>query len=576
MIPSNLIRDTIQNQLGSQYQLNGLGNDSDLFASMQTAQLAFNLLGFLALFMGGFIIFNTFRTIVAERRHDIGMLRAIGASRRTIIILFLVEGLILGVVGTAIGMLLGYLFGAGLVVAMNGFMQQYLHVSIGAPVIEPGLVALTLGLGVGVTLISGVLPAWRASRVSPLEALRPTQADVENRRRISRGTMVGIAFVLLAIAGLFSGNVAIVGLGGLLFLVGLVLVAPVLVKPIASVLGSLLALAFAREGTAELAEGNLTRQPSRAAITASATMIGLAILIGTLGLLSSLSGSIDGTLQKTLGSDYLLIPPSVGIWSTDIGADSSLSDRLRSVYGVGAVSSMRFASSTLNDKTANVLGIDPREFPKVSGLNFQTGDPATAYADLEGRRTALVNGVTATQLGVRLGDTITLSSPEGDVPYRIVGIASDFLNTRLLPRNISQDNMNRDFHKTDDVFIQIKLAPGADVAQVEPRLKDIASHYPQFNFISGRAYMAQAQQVFDSAFSLYYVLLIALAFPSLIAILNTLAMGVIERTREIGMLRAIGATRSQVRRTILTEALLLAATGTAFGILAVCISATSW
>ncbi len=562
------ITNAIATTLGDEFQLGGLASGSELLASFQNAQMAFNGLGFLALFMGGFIIFNTFRTIVAERRHDIGMLRAIGASRRTIVGLFLIEGLLQGVVGTAIGLGLGYLMGLAILALANTAYEQILHLKLGAPVIEPALLVITIGLGVGVTLVSGLLPALSASRVPPLEALRPNVAQVEIRSRISKATIAGIVLILIAGASLFTRNLGIVALGGLFFLIGLVLLAPALVKPIARVFSGLIGIVFAREGTASLAQGNLTRQPSRAAITASATMIGLAILVASIGLISSMLGSVNSILEKTLGSDYLLIPPSIGAWSGDVGADENLANRLHSVYGVSAVSTLRFAATTIGDQQVNLLGIDPEAFPQVSGLNFSEGDPRTAYQQLGSGRAIIMNGVGAAQMRIHAGDNIKLASPEGEQTYRVVAIASDFLNTKITTAYISQANMKRDFHKTEDIFIQVDLAPNANVEQVDARFQEIVARYPQFKLISGRAYLQEMSQLYQATFSVFYVLLAVLAFPSLIAILNTLAIGVIERTREIGMLRAIGATRKQVRRTILAEAILLAATGTAFGILA--------
>src|SRR5581483_4525590 len=562
------IKSVIQTQIGSEYQLGGLSSDSQIFASLQTSQQAFNLMGFLSLFMGGFIIFNTFRTVVAERRHDIGMLRAIGANRRTIITLFLAEGLLQGVLGTLIGMGLGYLLGLAIISISSRALQQYLHVSFGAPVIEPGLVIITILLGLGVTLVSALLPAFSASRVTPLEALRPTVVGVEERRKISNSFIVGIALIVLALAGLITHNIGLVALGGFFFLIGLVLIAPTLVKPIANLFAALIAFIFARQGTATLAEGNLTRQPSRAAITASVTMIGLAIIVATVGLISSLTGNITGLLESTLGSDYLLIPPSVGLWSSNVGADESLADRLRATPGVAVVSTLRFATTSMNNQDVNLLGIDPQTFPEVSGMNFQAGDPNTVYQELARGRGLIVNGITASQLRLHVGDDVKLSSPEGEQTYRVLAIANDLLNTKILTGYTSQANLKNDFHKTDDIFIQINLAPNADRAQTDVRIKEIVARYPQFNLVSGREYIAQTRQLYTATFSVFYILLVVLALPSLIAILNTLAIGVIERTREIGMLRAIGATRRQIRQTILAEALLLAATGTAFGLIA--------
>jgi putative ABC transport system permease protein len=402
--------------------------------------------------------------------------------------------------------------------------------------------------------------------VTPLEALRPSVSETVQRvARVS--VFIGVILIVLAVLGLFSGNVGLTALGGLSFLIGLVLVAPALVRPIASVFSVLIALVFAREGTGTLAQGNLTRQPSRSAITASVTMVGLAVIVAAGGVTSSLSGTLTEIVQKSLGSDYMLMPPSLGVWSSNVGANRDLADRLRAVSGMGAVSTMRFASAAADGKTITMLGIDPAVFPQVVGLNFTQGDK-TAYAELAEGRAMIANGIAAAQFGLKVGDTVRLSTPSGEQTYRIAAIAGDFFNAKIMTAYISQANLKADFRKTEDIFIQLNLAAGADAAAVEPRLKAIADDYPQFKLVSGKAYYEQTKQLLDVAFSMYYVLFGVLALPSLIALLNTLAIGVIERTREIGMLRAIGATRPQVRRMVIAEALLLAAIGTALGLLA--------
>jgi putative ABC transport system permease protein len=567
----------IQGQLGKNYSLNAVSSESSIMGALQVAAVTFNLFGYLTLFMGAFIIFNTFRTIVAERRHDIGMLRAIGASRGTIIGMILSEGLVQGVVGTAIGLALGYLLGVGILALMYPFMQQFLSIRMSAPVLEPGLVIVSIVLGVGVTLFAGLLPAFSASRVTPIEVLRPSVG--ETAERISRiATIAGAVMIVIALLALLSGNFGLIALGGLLFLVGLVLVAPALVKPFANVFSMLIALAFAREGTGELAQGNITRQPSRSAITASATMIGLAIIVAAGGMMYSITGSVMGLFQESMKSDYLLVPPSVALWQGDLGASQTLTNKIRSVPGIGTVSTLRYAQSNIPTSSArgtgevqlSVLGIDPATFTEVSGLDFQKGDPAQAYAALaSNERTIIINGILAAQMGgVNVGDTVTLSTPQGQQDYRVVGVGGDVINMKINTAYISQANMRADFNKTEDIFYQINLAQGADQAVVDERLKTIVADYPQFRLVDTSQYLAEFNQQYDAIFVGIYVLLAVLSLPSLIAILNTLAIGVIERTREIGMLRAIGAERRQVRRMVIAEALLLAAIGTAFGLIA--------
>ena len=573
---SEAIVNTIKAQLGNTYTLGGLSSGSEFAGAMQIGMVMFNMFGFLALAMGGFIIFNTFRTIVAERRHDIGMLRAIGANRATIIGLVLTEGLVQGVIGTAIGIGLGYLLGVGITAVTSSFIKQAMNIEM-TTVVEPSLVVVSIVLGVGVTLLAGLLPALSASRVTPMEALRPSLSEV--MQRISRiGTIVGAVMIVIAIVGLITGNFALVALGGFLFLVGLVLVAPALVKPIANMFGAMLALIFARQGTGELAQGNLTRQPSRAAITASATMIGLAIIVGAGGMMFSMVGTVMDMFDRTLGSDYLLIPPSIAVWKGDVGASASLKAKINAVPGVGAVSSLRYAQSSLRsvalktgtgETTISVLGIDPVEYPKISGMDFQKGNAQDAFSALAAdERNVIVNGILAASTNVKVGDVIPLATPSGIQDYRIVAIAGEVLSMKINTVYISQANMQSDFHKSEDIFYQVDLAPGADPATVEQRLGQVVEDYPQFRLVAGREYTAEFRTQYDAIYAGFYVLLGVLAFPSLIAILNTLAIGVIERTREIGMLRAIGATRGQVWKTIVAEALLLAALGTAFGILA--------
>lgn len=573
---SEAIVDTIKAQLGDTYTLGGLSSGSEFASAMQLGQVMFNMFGVFALAMGGFIIFNTFRTIVAERRHDIGMLRAIGANRATIVSLVLTEGLVQGVTGTAIGLGLGYLLGVVITAGASSLMKQVMNMEI-AVVVQPSLVVVSIALGVGVTLFASLLPALNASRVTPIEALHPTSSQV--MQRISRiGTIAGVLMIIAAVVGLLSGIFAFVALGGVLVLVGLVLIAPALVKPIANVFGVLLALIFARQGTGELAQGNLTRQPSRAAITASATMIGLAIIVGAGGMMFSTVGTVMELFDRSMGSDYLLIPPSVAVWKGDVGASATLKARIKAVPGVGAVSSLRYAQSSLRsaalrtgsgETMISVLGIDPVEYPKISAMDFQKGNAQDAFSALAaGERNVIVNGVLAASTNLNVGDVIPLVTPSGRQNYRIVAIGGEVLSMKINTAYISQANMKSDFRKSEDIFYQVDLAPGADPAAVEQRLERVVEDYPQFRLVAGREYTAEFRKQYDAIFAGFYVLLGVLAFPSLIAILNTLAIGVIERTREIGMLRAIGATRGQVWKTIVAEALLLASLGTAFGILA--------
>lgn len=552
--------------LGDQFQLGALESNSELLANMQIAQSIFSLLGLLALLMGGFIIFNTFRTVVVERRRDIGMLRALGANRRTIFGIILTEGLIQGVIGTTIGLVLGYLMGAGLLVAMNSFMGRFLNIRVGSPVVTPGLVIGSIVIGVGMTLLAGLLPAMSASKVTPLEALRPAVGAISLRRMAGISFWAGITLIVLAVIALLTRNIAFIGVGGVLFVVGLILAAPGLVNPVARLFSALLAVVFARSGTAQLAEGNLTRQPTRAAITASTTLIGMAILIMAASVISSVYLGFGNVMRKSLGSDYILVPPSIAVWGSNVGASQTLADELRAIDGVSVVSSLRFAPAQVGETAVSLLGIDPATYPQVSGLTFAEGDDSV-YNTLGEGRNAIINPILATTTGAEVGDEIELVAPAGLLRYRVAAIGGDYLNAKITTAYISQANIAADFGREEDVLLQLNVAPEADAAAVEASIKAVLQPYPQFRLINGEEYIAENLAIFEAAFSGLVALVIFLAVPSLIAMLNTLAIGVIERTREIGMLRAVGATRGQVRNVILAEAIILSALGTAFGIL---------
>ncbi|HEY1408941.1 MAG TPA: FtsX-like permease family protein [Promineifilum sp.] len=560
------IESDILATLGEQFRLGSLSANEELLANLRVGQVIYNLLGVLALMMGIFIIFNTFRTIVAERRRDIGMLRALGADRRTIFGTIITEGLIQSLIGTAIGLVLGYALGVAMLSAMASLMQQFLNAQIGSPILSPTLIGICLAVGVGMTLLAGVIPAFNASKVSPLEAMRPAIGALSFRRMAGIGFWAGLTLIVLAILALLTRNIAYIGPGGILFVLGLMLAAPALVNPIARLFSSLMARVFARGGTAQLAEGNLSRQPGRAAITASTTLIGMAILVMAAAVISSVYIGFGNVMRKSLGSDLILVPPSVAVWGTNVGASAELAESIRTTDGVSVVSGLRFAPTRANGTSTSHLGIDPETYPEVSGLTFSEGDEH-AYEQLAEGRWVILNPLLATTVGAKVGDEVELLTASGLKAYRVAAIGGDYLNAKITTGYISHANIESDFGRSEDVLLQVNVEPGANLVTVEDELKTMLQGYPQFRLINGDEYIEENLALFNAAFAGLFAMVIFLSIPSLIAMLNTLAIGVIERTREIGMLRAVGATRTQVRQIILAEAIILAGLGTIFGVL---------
>jgi putative ABC transport system permease protein len=295
-------------------------------------------------------------------------------------------------------------------------------------------------------------------------------------------------------------------------------------------------------------------------------MLGLAVIVAAGGLVTSMTGTINEMIRQSLGSDYLFVPPSIGIWGSNVGANPGFATALRQLDEVQAVSTFRFAASQSDGQAVSLIGIEPQSFQQVSGLSFVIGSPS-AYKSLSTERALIANSAFLNATGKNVGDSIYLLSASGRLPYRIVASATDLLNGKITTAYISQDNLATDFGSSQDVFLQLNLKKDADRKSALARIRVLATNYPQFKLISGTDYQASLKSQITAAFSSIYIMFFLLAAPSLIAMLNTLTIGVIERTREIGMLRAVGATQKQIRALVIAEALLLAAIGTAFGIL---------
>ncbi|HVO41407.1 MAG TPA: FtsX-like permease family protein, partial [Aggregatilineales bacterium] len=559
---SSAVTADVLKTLGSSFQ-SSTGQTSDIYASLNLGYAMFDLLGFLALFLGAFLIFNTFRTVVLERRHDLGMLRAIGAARGQITQMILVESLLQGLAGTILGLLVGYLLAAGIVALMNPFVAQYergMHLEIA---FNAGAVVGAVILGLFTTLLAGYWPARAASRISPLEALRPSTAS-DVRRAARWGLIVGVVMMVLAVVMLVS-SARTAALGAIVFLVGMIVAAPALVDPVARLFGPILTLWYAREG--DLARGNLTRQPGRVAITASTLMIGLATLVMMVALVTSMGVFVTNMVNHTFTGDIVILPQTLAVYGTVVGADSTLADRLQALPETDTVASLRYASSVSNGQALEVLAIDPNTYPKLSTIDFVNGTPEVAYAAMMAGRGAIVNSLTATVLHVNVGSDLPLETPDGTQNYRVVGVANDILSLKLDAVYISQGNLKADFQKAEDVMILLNVKPGADKTKALADVNGILAKFPQFKAYLAGDFRTTLLEQTNSALVAFYALALLILIPAALGLLNTLTINVLERTREIGVVRAVGGSRAQVRRIVTAEALLLGLFGTSAGVL---------
>ena len=459
-VDEQAVKQAVLAAAGDGFLVTGIAGGADAWATMfQMVTLVSTMFGVLALAMAGLIMFNSFRTLVAERRRDIGLMRAVGASRRAILGMVMAESLIQGMAGTAIGILAGYLAISAAIPVLDGIWNQYFHVPLGDPAFTPLTWALAVGLGLGIPLLSGWLPARSASRVTPLEALRPTTVE-SGWRRTTRRVVAGTLLMALALIGLMSGNLGLASLGAVLFLLGLGVIGPVLVRPVAFTFGRLLETVYARESW--IARGNLVRHPDRSAITASTVMIALAIVVALSGVATSATSGLLSYLDKSLRADYLLVPESLVLGGGNVGAGPELSDSVRAIPGIAEITTLRRAETEANGAGIQLIGVDPESYPRLSGLVFTAGDPDAAYTQLGQGRTIIVNGIFGAQKGLEVGQEILVATGEGPQSYRVVGVGVDYLNAKAATAYVSHANLERDFHVTNDVLIMANVRQGAD------------------------------------------------------------------------------------------------------------------
>jgi putative ABC transport system permease protein len=555
----------IQSMFGRGYELRPLEGGADVWAALlEFMNVIFTMFGLFTLALAGLIMFNTFRTSVVERKRDIGMLRAVGAKRKVVTRVILYEGLILAVLGTAVGMLLGFAFAYG----ARALLSDVFASLMGQPLKQPRFDALTylasLVFGLGIPLVSVLLPARSASQITPLEAMRPQTMEQEAAVRRSR-LIVGIISLVLGLSGLISGIFPLMALGVLIFLLALGLLGPLLITPITSFFNRALHLVFGQEGS--LAAGNIGRQPRRAAITTTTLMISLSILIGLGGMLASIYGGALSYLDDSLRSDYIMMAGSLIITNDNLGAGPELAETVRRLPGVEELTTMRQIDVLDENGTGiRLIGIDPEAYARIAGLSFLEGGKS-AFEQLGTGKAVIVNGRYASQFGVGVGDTLSLEGDHGTVDVAVAAIALDYLNIKLPTIYIDQVSLTREYGVRNDVFLLVNSEPDADIKQLEQDLLAVAQRFPGFGILSRAQLRASQEQVARSGTIGMNIMLALLALPALLGLANALGINVIERTREIGMLRAVGARRRQVRRMIVAESVLLSLMGIAFGVL---------
>jgi putative ABC transport system permease protein len=527
-------------------------------------RIALLVFAFVALFVGAFLIFNTFSITVAQRVREFGMLRTLGAGQGQILGSVVVEALAIGVLGALLGLAGGYAIAVGL---------NALFVAIGidlpttALVTKTRTVVVSLLIGVGVTLISSIVPALRATRVPPIAALLALELPRSRRRGIvyaALAVLLGVAGLAMVLAGLFGsaggGSAAgLMGAGAVAVLLGVSLFSPRLVRPLASLAGRPLELL--RRLTGRLARENTQRNPARTAVTAAALMIGLAVVafvtVFAAGIKSSIATAVDESFQGEL-----VLQNSDGFSPISPRA----AEAARQVPGVDLVSTVRAAQAKVlgsGGSRQRVSALAP-DAGAVLTIEWTEGGPE-ALRNLTDRE-VIVDKSLASGSDLEHGDRVRFLTQIGARPeLRVVGEFED--KAELLGSAIvTQGLMARAFDQSDDVLDFVKLAPGENATAVQRRL--IATMDREFPVVEVRNQQelkeTQEEQI-NQLLGLIYALLALAVIVSLFGIANTLALSIHERTRELGMLRAIGMSRRQVRTMIRYEAVITALIGAILG-----------
>ncbi|MGH3483387.1 MAG: ABC transporter permease [Nocardioidaceae bacterium] len=506
----------------------------------------------IALVVGTFLIINTFSILVAQRSRELALLRALGASRRQVTRSVLLESFIVGVVGSTIGLLLGF----GLPPALTALMRAIgIDLQLEGLVFQPRTAIVAYAVGVIVTMIAAYVPARRASRIAPVAALRDDIALPESsiRRRSIIGAIVvvaGAGLMALGLAGEGGTGASLVGLGILCVLLGVAALSPVVGRPVLQVLGRIFR-PFGMVG--RLATQNSLRNPRRTAATASALMIGLA-LVATMSVLgSSANASIDKMVKENLAADYVI--------SNAIGAPFSpgIAEEAAQVDGVESVAAYRGMPVDVDDQELWGGATDPAAFTQMIDATIVDG----SLDDLSGQSVALAEK-NAEDLGVSVGDTIDLEFPGSDQPVEVVATYEDnpAMGQYVVPMPVFDAAQIR----PADSYVYILREDGASATEVRADLEQVVENVPTVSLKDQEEFAGEFKANVNQLLFLIYALLGLAIIIAVLGIINTLALSVIERTREVGLLRAVGMSRRQLRRMVRLESIAIAVLGAVLGV----------
>ncbi|MGW3124260.1 ABC transporter permease [Streptomyces sp. NPDC001107] len=521
-------------------------------ASMSGLKQGLLVFAGIALFVGTFIIANTFTMLVAQRTKELALLRAVGASRRQVTRSVLIEAFVVGVVAGVTGLVAGIGIGAGLRSLMNTLGAT---VPDGPLVISPGTVVSALAVGVVITMLAAWLPGRRAAKIPPVAAMSSVHAQATTKSLVLRNTLgalfsaAGVATVLAATTMDGSDGQGPMGLGAVLLIIGVFILTPLLSRPLIAAAAPVLRI-FGVSG--KLARQNSVRNPRRTAATASALMIGLTLITGMTVMAGSLQKSIDKMASSAIKADYVVSMANGNELSPDVD------NKLNTTDGVSATSPLRNVYSRIDGTGESLTGVNGSAIAeltdlKVAGGTFKVGGTQVA-----------VDEDTAKSHGWKAGSSFIAHYEDGKSSRLTVsGVyeGNDLIRGILLDKNVVTP------HMTDpgDMRVLVKTADGASDATKDKLEKALGTN-PAIKVQSKQDLSDDIAKMFTLMLNMLYGLLAMAVIVAVLGVINTLAMSVFERSQEIGMLRAIGLDRKGIKRMVRLESLVISLFGGVLGI----------
>ncbi|MBO2452660.1 FtsX-like permease family protein [Actinomadura barringtoniae] len=558
------LRDRISARIGPSYEaLTGkqLADENAKAIGQFTKFINIALLAFafVALFVGSFIIVNTFSIILAQRTRELALLRCMGASRRQLLRSVLTESAIVGLLASIVGI------GAGILIALalqGVFGALGVDLPSTSPQIRLRTIIVALVVGLVVTMVASLMPALRATRVAPVAAVQEATTLSPTRTgkvRIAIGAVMTVIGIALLLTGLFndkaSNRLATVATGAVVIFLGVAVLSPLVARPMSRVIGWPFAHWAGEPG--RLARQNAMRIPRRTASTAAALMIGLALVSLVTIFAASLKASFTKILDESVAADYILSGPSGGAavgFSPDVVTQLSRQPQIDSAVGI------RTGSFKLDGKNQSLNGVDPIAYDKT--VRTETTDGK--MTDLTGGGIAVREDVVKDH-GWKLGDAVAAEFPVGGterLPIKVVYKDNQLNGGYLIPLTVYQ----RHYQDQLDVLALVKAKSGVPPAESRAAIDKVVAQFPTVQVRDQAEFKDEQAKQVNQILVLFYILLALAVIIAFIGIINTLALSVLERIRELGLLRAVGMTRGQLRAMIRWEAVIISVLGAVLGL----------